>query len=348
MSIISKLAGKYDNTSKDLRLFRSDKRNRMQKDLQEDITYLDIEKQNFNAQILNIIEKTKMNKLKTIVKGKEYKHKSLLILSSLFSTLGILITNKWITCKNGLHMTFDVLSFTTLICFVVAYIFYKIMDKAYKHFFNVPFLFNNFDKAADRKKDKIINVISLCGCMILFIFSMITNTIAFIELGANIMTSVFLGVGIDLINIYCVWYKNKFTSLDGYNIDITSDKKLNNDNNKNSIQNIDNRDFGQNLDLNFFDSNNNNKTKTKIEKFKNKDVKVNRYDIKKVGRKIDKRTREKLLILIKDLPAGKQVTKKNIGYTGDDKLLKRLCTELDGELVKGVVGKDGKTRFYKK
>ena len=91
MQTIKKISQKYNNAMQDLRNFKHDKRNRKQQDLQDDTNFLQIEKENFYAQIQNILEKTRMNKLKNIVKGKEYENKSLLILSSLFSTLGILI-----------------------------------------------------------------------------------------------------------------------------------------------------------------------------------------------------------------------------------------------------------------
>ena len=349
MQTIKKISQKYNNAMQDLRNFKHDKRNRKQQDLQDDTNFLQIEKENFYAQIQNILEKTRMNKLKNIVKGKEYENKSLLILSSLFSTLGILIHNNWITCSNGLHKNFKWLSFTSLVCLIVAYIFYKIMDKTYKHFFNIPFLFNNFDKY--NKKDKIIDIISLIICMGLFVFSMVTNTIAFRSLGANMSTSFFLGIGIDLINIICVWFKNKFTSLDGYNLQKNNEK--NNEKNASSeyIQNCMDKGKYSNLGLDFFAKKNTEKKTENLDK--NNDKKLDKNNDKnygKAGRKMDKKTRERIIKEIEKLEKDKPVTKKNVNYKGDDKMLKRLCKELEEEkkLVYSKIDKNNRVRFYKK
>lgn len=357
MQTIKKISKKYNNTMQDLRNFKRDKRDRKQKDLQDDTNFLQVEKENFNAQIQNILERTKMDKLKNIVKGKEYEHKSLLIFSSLFSTLGILLNNNWIKCENGLHKNFKWISFTTLICLIVAYLFYKIMDKTYKHFFNIPFLFENFDKY--KKGERIMDFISLVICMIIFAFSMLTNTIAFKSLGANIATSIFLGVGIDLININCVWFKNKFTSLNGYNSqdrntennikksDENLEKNLEKNNEKNTnfkaIQNCMDKRIDNDLSLNFFSKNNQEKDTKKIEK-------NNKKNYGKAGRKMDKKTRERIIKEIEKLEKDKPVTKKNVNYKGDDKMLKRLCKELEEEkkLVYSKIGKNNRVRFYKK
>lgn len=365
MQTIKKIAEKYNDTMQDLRNFKRDKRFRKQKDLQDDTHFLKVEKENFNAQIQNILEKTKMNKLKDIVKGKEYEHKSLLVFSSIFSTLGILLNNNWIRCEEGLHKNFKWISFTTLICLIVAYLFYKIMDKTYKHFFNIPFLFENFDKY--KKSERIFDFISLVICMVIFSASMLTNTIAFKSLGANIATSIFLGVGIDLININCVWFKNKFTSLNGYNFQDKntenfikkSDEKLdknlekNNEKNTNSeaIQNCMDKRTDTDLSLNFFSKNNQEKDTKKLDKNLEKiNDKNNKKNYGKAGRKIDKKTRERIIKEIEKLEKDKPVTKKNVNYKGDDKMLKRLCRELEEEkkLVYSKIDKNNRVRFNKK
>lgn len=365
MQTIKKISQKYNNAMQDLRNFKHDKRNRKQKDLQDDTNFLQIEKENFNAQIQNILEKTRMNKLKNIVKGKEYEHKSLLIFSSIFSTLGILLNNNWIKCEDGLHKNFKWISFTTLVCLIVAYLFYMIMDKTYKHFFNIPFLFENFDK--DKKGERIMDFISLVICMIIFGFSMLTNTIAFKSLGANIATSIFLGVGIDLININCVWFKNKFTSLNGYNSHDEntenfikkSDENLEKNNEKNSnfeyIQNCMDKVKYSNLGLDFFSKKNDEKLdknldKKTYEKIEKKEQKKTDKKYNKAGRKMDKKTRERIIKEIEKLEKDKPVTKKNVNYKGDDKMLKRLCKELEEEkkLVYSKIGKNNRVRFYKK
>lgn len=351
------LSEKYDKIMQELRTFRKDKRKRKQNDLEEDTTYLQTERENFSAQIENILERTKMDKLKNIVKGKEYEHKSLILLSSAFSTLGILINNKWVSCENGIHKTFNWLSLTSLLCLIVAYIFYKIMDKAYKHFFNIPFLLKNFDK--DDKKEKLIDFISIGFVLALIAFSMITNTIAFKNLGANTTTSIFLGYGIDIVNLICVWFKNKFTSLNGYNSNRpdaesfnkknrekeeknTQEKEEKNLNLKQGKNTMDN-DFEQNLNLGFFskkvEEKEAEKTQEKVEKKQGK-----------AGRKMDRRTREKIIKNILALEAGKAITKKSVKYDGYDKMLKALCKELenDNNIIFSKVGKDGKKRYYKK
>jgi hypothetical protein len=361
MQTIKKIAQKYNTTMQDLRNFKRDKRDRKQKDLQDDTNFLQVEKENFSAQVQNILEKTKMNKLKSIVKGKEYENKSLLILSSFFSTLGILINNNWVSCENGIHKTFNWLSITSLLCLIVAYIFYKIMDKAYKHFFNSPFLLKNFDK--DDRKEKLIDFISIGLVLALIVFSMITNTVAFKSLGANTITSVFLGYGIDIINIICVWFKNKFTSLNGYNsdspdaesLDKNNDKNLEKNNEKNTnlkdIQNCDNKGIDTNLGLNFFSKKNDENLDKKIDK--NNDKKLDKNNDKnygKAGRKMDKKTRERIIKEIEKLEKDKPVTRKNVNYKGDDKMLKRLCYELleQDKLIYSKTDKNNRVRFYRK
>lgn len=350
---LKNLSEKYDKIMQELRTFRKDKRKRKQNDLEEDTTYLQTERENFSAQIENILERTKMDKLKNIVKGKEYEHKSLILLSSVFSTLGILINNNWVSCKNGIHKTFNWLSLTSLLCLIVAYIFYKIMDKAYKHFFNIPFLLKNFDK--DDKKEKLIDFISIGVVLGLITFSMITNTIAFKSLGANTITSIFLGYGIDIVNLICVWFKNKFTSLNGYNSNIldaekngekeeknTQEKEQKNLNLKQGKNTMDN-DFEQNLNLGFF-------SKKVEEKEAKKTQEKEQKKQGKAGRKMDRRTREKIIKNILALEAGKAITKKSVKYDGYDKMLKALCKELenDNNIIFSEVGKDGKKRYYKK
>lgn len=347
------LSEKYDKIMQELRTFRKDKRKRKQNDLEEDTTYLQTERENFSAQIENILERTKMDKLKNIVKGKEYEHKSLILLSSAFSTLGILINNKWVSCENGIHKTFNWLSLTSLLCLIVAYIFYKIMDKAYKHFFNIPFLLKNFDK--DDKKEKLIDFISIGFVLALIAFSMITNTIAFKNLGANTTTSIFLGYGIDIVNLICVWFKNKFTSLNGYNSNIldaeknrekeeknTQEKEQKNLNLKQGKNTMDN-DFEQNLNLGFF-------SKKVEEKEAKKTQEKEQKKQGKAGRKMDRRTREKIIKNILALEAGKAITKKSVKYDGYDKMLKALCKEFenDNNIIFSKVGKDGKKKYYKK
>lgn len=361
MQTIKKIAEKYNDTMQDLRNFKRDKRSRKQNDLEEDTTYLQTERKNFSAQIENILERTKMDKLKNIVKGKEYEHKSLLIFSSIFSTLGILLNNKWIRCDDGLHKNFKWISFTTLVCLIVAYLFYKIMDKTYKHFFNIPFLFENFDKY--KKSERIFDFISLVICMIIFAASMLTNTIAFKSLGANIATSVFLGVGIDLININCVWFKNKFTSLNGYNLQDRNtenfikkseenlDKNLEKNNEKNTnlkaIQNCMDKGIDTDLSLNFFSKNNQEKDTKKLDKNLEKN---NKKNYGKAGRKMDKKTRERIISEIEKLEKDKPVTRKNVNYKGDDKMLKRLCNELieKEKFIYSKNDKNNRVRFYRK
>lgn len=71
---------------------------------------------------------------------------------------------------------------------------------------------------------------------------------------------------------------------------------------------------------------------------------------KKGGRKIDKRTREKLTKAIEELAPDSIITKKSLGYKGNVSILKSLCEELakNGKLVYFKVGKDNKRRYYKK
>ena len=351
---LNKLSEKYDKIMQELRAFRNDKRKRKQNDLKEDTTYLQTERENFSAQIENILERTKMDKLKNIVKGKEYEHKSLILLSSVFSTLGILIDNNWISCNNGIHKTFNLLSLTSLLCLIVAYVFFLIMDKAYKHFFNIPFLLKNFDK--DNKKEKLIDFISIVFVLGLIVFSMVTNTIAFKNLGANTTTSIYLGYGIDIVNLICVWFKNKFSSLNGYNSNRPDTENFDKKNEENTqenmqknfekssnlkyVQNTTNSDFTSNLGLNFFSEKNEENAQEKEQKKQ-----------AKAGRKMDKRTREKIIKNILALEAGKAITKKSVKYDGYDKMLKALCKELESDnnsIVFSKVGKDGKTRYYKK
>lgn len=70
----------------------------------------------------------------------------------------------------------------------------------------------------------------------------------------------------------------------------------------------------------------------------------------KGGRKIDKRTREKLTKAIEELAPDSIITKKSLGYKGNVSILKSLCEELakNGKLVYFKVGKDNKRRYYKK
>lgn len=229
MSFIRKIANKYNNVCKDTNTFKKDYRKRKGDNLQSDIEYCNTKKDWFKSKIALIKESTFMNRFETLIEGKEYKIKSLLMISSIMSTFGIMIKNKWIVSDiRGLHINFELISGTTLICIITSYTFYLIQNKAYKHFNNVPQLLSHFDITIDRKKQKIINIVSIIIVFGVFAMSMCTNVIAFLTFGCDIVTSMFIGCGVDVTCIYCTYYHNKFTSLDGYTTgtDNTDDKKL--------------------------------------------------------------------------------------------------------------------------
>ena len=191
------------------------------------------------------------------------------------------------------------------------------------------------------------------------------------SLGANILTSIFLGVGIDLININCVWFKNKFTSLNGYNLqdkntknfiqksdenlEKNNDKNLEKNNEKNTnlkaIQNCMDKRIDNDLSLNFFSKNNQEKDTKKLDKnLEKNNEKNNKKNYGKAGRKMDKKTRERIISEIEKLEKDKPVTRKNVNYKGDDKMLKRLCNELieKEKFIYSKTDKNNRVRFYRK
>ena len=225
---IKTLAKKYDTMCNDTNTFKTDKRKRQSKNLQTDIDYNNSKKEWFTSKIALIKDSTFMKRFETLIQGKEYKIILLLWISSVMSTFGIMIRNSWIINEKGkgLKINFEFKSATTVICIIVSYTFYLIQGKAYKHFNNVPQLLSHFDITRDRLKQKIINLISVVGVFAIFIMSMWTNVIAFHTFGCDYVTSCFIGIGIDFTCIYCTWYHNKFTSLDGYQTNETKQQNI--------------------------------------------------------------------------------------------------------------------------
>lgn len=197
---------------------------------------------------------------------------------------------------------------------------------------------------------------------IMVVASITTNFIFWDTLLKNIYIAGLFSITFDFICVFATLLFNKYYYM--INIDLNSEEeekqvlmledKQEENHEKNSEKNISEKlneniidtSNCNNLTLDFFTEKNDEKEDPKLDP---KDAAAGEPNKRKGGRKIDIRTRKKLINLIEKLESNQIITRKSLGFTGNVSILKALCKELaeNGSLVYSKVGKDNKQRFYK-
>ena len=194
------------------------------------------------------------------------------------------------------------------------------------------------------------------SCMI--IASVLTNFVFWNTVLKNVIFAILFSGMFDVICVIATLIHTKYYYMDNIQLDNThqEEKEIKKNNVENNAENTDK------LGLNFFaekkekNSNDNLIGNTiNSELRQNEDIKKNSKKTEKKpgkthgkpGRKIDARTRKKIIEKIQSLESNAYITKKKINFDGDDKLLKIVCEELIDKLVYLKIDKNNKRRFYR-
>lgn len=192
------------------------------------------------------------------------------------------------------------------------------------------------------------------SCMI--IASILTNFVFWNTILKNVIFAILFSCMFDVICVIATLIHTKYYYMDNIQLDNAEQdqekEKIEQKKDEETSENIDN------LSLDFFGKNNNTKlvgNTINSELRQNKDIKKNSKKTEKKpgktpgkpGRKIDAKTRKKIIDKIQALERNAYITKKKINFNGDDKLLKIVCEELINKLVYVKLDKNNKRRFYR-
>lgn len=187
---------------------------------------------------------------------------------------------------------------------------------------------------------------------IMIVASIVTNFIFWHTVLKNIIFAILFSCMFDTICFIATLMHTKYYYMDNIQLDAEQEhqenKKADAETKKEDKKTDTDADKNTNkLALAFFGKNQKDKV---VGNTINKDFKQDTETKKKqgkAGRKIDARTRKKIIEKIKTLESDAYITRKKINFNGSDNLLKVICEELLNELTKVKIDKNGKRRFYR-
>lgn len=282
------------------------------------------------------------------------------LISTLTSVLGIaisfnLIDLKYLFTKHYLEYLLNGGLFNILFLFVIGYMFNRGINFTYVLLGEDTTIKHNFLDYLKRTRYIFI--------AIMIVASIVTNFIFWNTVLKNIIFAILFSCMFDTICFIATLMHTKYYYMDNIQLDAErehqenkkadaetkkEDKKTDTDADKNTDK----------LKLAFFGKNQKDKVvgnTINSELRQNKDTKKNSKKTEKKpgktpgkpGRKIDARTRKKIIEKIQALEKNSYITKKKINFNGDDKLLKIVCEELIDKLVYLKIDKNNKRRFYR-
>ena len=267
------------------------------------------------------------------------------MISTLTSVFGTairlnLIDLKYLFTKHCLEYLFGGGLFNILFLVVIAYFFNIGINFTYTLIAEETTIKRNFYDYIKKPRHIFASVMIVASISTNFIF---WNTIL-----KNIIFAILFSAMFDFICVIATLLHTKYYYMDNIQLDAEQEhqesKKADAESKKEDKKN-------DTLALNFFGKNKKEKVvqNTMNSDFRQKKVleKIEEKTSKKAGRKIDARTRKKIIEKIQNLKSNEYITRKKIGFNGDDKLLKTVCEELINKLVYVKIDKSNKRRFYR-